>query len=481
MAAKWHIVQKIERVNLSIDGLLGMARRVAPHSAVLLSNDKHTLGRYSVLAMFPYLDVSYSAPDVVLRDQNGIVLHHDESVQEPLELLSDILSRHIGTVSMDPYTSGCIGFISYDFCRCLEPVYPGVPRFSPRIPDIFFRFFRCHIVMDHFRKTARAAISGIGSTEKMAAADLNQMEKRLEEMMKEDPAALSKKGSSPPSGIQMELSPLDYMDKIRSIKEYIRLGHVYQVNFSHAFKMDWSAAGIDILTDLFQINPVPFAGWFPFPGGEIISLSPECFLLRRGGSLQTFPIKGTRPRGKNRREDKALLKDLLSSPKDGAELAMIVDLERNDLGKICRGGSVVVSRHRVADMFETLHHTYSEVEGELLPDSNLPRILRATFPGGSITGVPKVRCMQIIHEMEGEGRDIYTGSLGHIHLKGDFSFNIAIRTMLKQENSLRFRMGGGIVYDSDPKLEYEETLHKARAFYLAAGGEPTQNIFEEGP
>ncbi|MBN2431881.1 MAG: anthranilate synthase component I family protein [Acidobacteria bacterium] len=435
-------------------------------AALLLSDPAHDLGQYSVAALDPYLEVTYTAPRLQVSGPND--LHLSMRTPFPLDILDALRRAHRPVLSSAPYSCGAVGFLAYDFGRCLEDIYTQAHAFRPRIPDLEFRFYRSWLVLDHDSGDVTAFVNGVGATPAAARRDRVAAAGRLSRRL--DLAGMDQVvGSMPaPSPLHMEISREQYIRHIHRIHDYIRRGHVYQVNYSHPLRMEWNVPGPAILRRLLALQPVPFAAWLTTAGDqEIISLSPECFLRRRGKVVETYPIKGTRPRGDTPAADAALQQDLLTSPKDGAELAMIVDLERNDLGRVCAGGSVHVVEHRRLDTFRTLHHTRSLIRGVLQEQADLAAILRATFPGGSVTGVPKIRCMQIIHELEGEGRDIYTGSIGHLHLNGDFTLNIAIRTILKRGDQLRFRMGGGIVMDSDPEAEFAETFHKAKAFQLA--------------
>ena len=217
------------------------------------------------------------------------------------------------------------------------------------------------------------------------------------------------------------------------------------------------------------INPAPFANYFNFAGVSIVGASPERFLKVTGDWVETRPIKGTRPRGKTPQEDRYLARQLLSSLKDRAENVMIVDLERNDIGRVCRYGTVKITELAILETFPTVFHLTSTVVGRLCEGKNRIDLLRASFPGGSITGAPKVRAMQIIDDLEPTKRSVYTGSIGYLSFNGDMDLNIVIRTFIVKGNKAYFQVGGGIVYDSEPEAEYVETLDKARALIQALG------------
>jgi para-aminobenzoate synthetase component 1 len=216
-----------------------------------------------------------------------------------------------------------------------------------------------------------------------------------------------------------------------------------------------------------RINPAPFASYLDFDGVAAVSASPERFLRVRGDRVETRPIKGTRPRGKDQASDEALARELVNSVKDNAEHIMIVDLERNDLGRVCRYGTVEVSERAALEKYATVYHLTSTVRGRLQPGKGVIDLLKATFPGGSITGAPKVRAMEIIDELEPTRRSIYTGSIGYIGFDGNLDLNIVIRTILVKDGRACFQVGGAVVFDSDPEGEYRETLDKAKALIHA--------------
>jgi len=216
-----------------------------------------------------------------------------------------------------------------------------------------------------------------------------------------------------------------------------------------------------------KINPAPFASYLDFDGVSVVGASPERFLKVQGDWVETRPVKGTRPRGKSEAEDRALADELLASIKDRAENVMIVDLERNDLGRVCRYGTVRVTELAILETYPTVFHLTSTVKGRLCEDKDRIDLLKATFPGGSITGAPKVRAMQIIDELEPTRRSVYTGSIGYLSFSGEMDLNIVIRTFLVKGGRAYFQVGGGIVYDSEPEAEYVETLDKAKALIQA--------------
>ena len=284
-------------------------------------------------------------------------------------------------------------------------------------------------------KTSVSSMSGAWQTSEEAALDL----------LRPEHSATEKKA---------------YIEAVQKAKEYIAAGDIYQVNYSHRFSVPARCSGEQLFHVLRDANPSPFGAYVQGGNWTVISVSPERFFHYDGKNVETRPIKGTRPRATDRAEDEALRDELLVSVKDRAEHLMIVDLERNDLGRFCTYGSVHVPELMVSEAHPTVWHMVSTVRGEPRPGVSLIEAVRSLFPGGSITGAPKVRAMEIIDELESVARGVYTGSIGYIGLEGTIDLNIAIRTLCLTGGRAYFHVGGAIVADSDPQDEYEETLAK---------------------
>lgn len=259
-----------------------------------------------------------------------------------------------------------------------------------------------------------------------------------------------------------------FLRGVERIKEWIAAGDIYQVNLSQAFEAQVSGGSLFGLYEaLRDASPAPMAAWLSLDGKEVLSSSPETFLKISGRGIETRPIKGTRPRFPDPDEDRRSAYELQTSPKEIAELVMITDLLRNDLGQVCEFGSVEVTEMLQLETLAQVHHLVSTVTGTLRPQTDAIEALTACFPGGSITGAPKKRAMEIIRELETEPRGIYCGAIGWLGFNGESSFNIAIRTLIRDGDKLIYQVGAGIVADSDPQHEYEETLHKAAGIRLA--------------
>jgi len=272
------------------------------------------------------------------------------------------------------------------------------------------------------------------------------------------------------SEITMNLDRAAYAARVERVRAYIAAGDIYQANLSMRLDAPLTASTLATYGRLRAVQPVPFGGYFDVGGVQVLSNSPELFLRRRGDRIETCPIKGTRRRGRNAAEDARLAAELRRDAKERAEHVMIVDLERSDLGRVCRTGSVGVDRLGELATFRTLHHLVTTVRGTLRPGLGIGELLRATFPGGSITGAPKIRAMEIIDEIERGPRGFYTGALGWIDASGDLDLNVAIRTAVATGDRLTYSVGSGIVADSDPGREYAECRLKAEAWLRALAG-----------
>jgi para-aminobenzoate synthetase component 1 len=356
-----------------------------------------------------------------------------------------------------PFFGGFAGLFTYDYgCQ-----FVGVKQTvfdDYQLPEFVFAFYDKVICFDH--QEQKIWYLALGDTDMEAERVLEQI---LVDVQK--PVAL--RGVGTVGELSANLGEEQYVSKIDQLKKYLQQGDTYQTNFSQRFFADADVDPWKIFFKLSKITPAPFGSYFEFPEFQVVSCSPELLVRKRGKVVETWPIKGTVPRGKNKSEDDRLVARLLHSDKNEAELNMIVDLERNDLGKVCETGSVKVSAHREVQMYSHVIHTVSKVTGMLRSDSDIFDLIRALFPGGSITGCPKKRTMEIIDQLEDFKRGVYTGSAGYMSLNGDMDFNILIRTLLFKDKKVYFHSGGGIVIGSDAAEEYQESLQKAESLKLS--------------
>jgi para-aminobenzoate synthetase component 1 len=431
--------------------------------------DCRRLGRYSFLGSDPFLIFRHR------RGRNEIISGNSIEVMSgnPFDILKVIFSKYrlITPPGLPPFVGGAIGYFAYDLKHFIEKL-PPPPAGDDDIPLCFFAFYDTVIIFDHLKN--RTYISATGLPEETEHYKRLRAQSRFEELQRKLNA-----GSAPiQSEILEENRPAaqevtcnfrreDYLKAILKAKEYIAAGDIYQVNLSQKFSARVYTSAFHLYKTVRRLNPAPFASFFDCGDAVIISTSPERFLRISNRWVETRPIKGTRPRGSNRAEDDRLKAELLTSAKDRAELIMIVDLERNDLGRVCDYGSVSVPVLFTLEQYATVFHLVSTVTGRLKQGNDHLDCIRAAFPGGSITGAPKIRAMEIIDELEPRPRGIYTGSLGYLGFNRQTDLNILIRTMLYRNGTIHFQVGGGIVADSDPAMEYEETLHKGKALLAA--------------
>ncbi|MEK7242301.1 MAG: aminodeoxychorismate synthase component I, partial [Planctomycetota bacterium] len=338
-------------------------------------------------------------------------------------------------------------------------------------PDMYFGFYDKFVVYDH--KEGRCFL--VGRNLEDGVREFNALVGGPPETDVESRGVAHRAPARRKCHIKGNFTKRRYLEAVRQAKEYIARGDIYQVNLSQRFQTELDCAPHELYLRLREINPAPFSAYLQFGDNVIISSSPERFLKVESGRVQTCPIKGTRPRGTDPSSDQRLMEELLHSTKDNAELTMIVDLERNDLGKVCNYGSVKVLEKKRLEAHPTVFHLVATVGGDLYPKYDLVDLLKATFPGGSVTGAPKIRAMEIIDELEPTSRSVYTGAIGYIGLDGSMDLAIAIRTFLIKGHSASFQAGGGIVADSRPEEEYQETLFKSRALVesLVGGGPAT--------
>jgi para-aminobenzoate synthetase component 1 len=354
-----------------------------------------------------------------------------------------------------PFAGGAIGFLSYDLGRSLEHLPNRLPD-SELWDDVRLGLYDVFTVYDHKHQRAWLVARDFPGFSTVQAAD------RIDRWLPLIARAESDDIPRWPGGqVQPILTRAGYIERVERVLDYIGAGDIFQTNFTHRFECRSSGDSLALHDHLATISPAPFAAFSRWGDQALVCSSPEWFYRIEGDKVITRPIKGTRPRGSTPESDAAQRAELLASAKDRAELTMIVDLERNDLGRVCRFGSVRVNQSMVLESYAQVHHLVAEIEGRLRPDRDDLDLLAAMFPGGSITGAPKIRAMQIIEELETHRRGIYTGAVGYIGADGKSAWNIPIRTILKSGETYSFNVGGGIVADSIPAEEYDETMTKA--------------------
>jgi para-aminobenzoate synthetase component 1 len=452
-----------------------------PYSFFLDSGmNPQRLGRYSFLGREPFLVMSSRGSKITLiRGREHEVQHGN-----PFAAIGKLLKMYKldNCPAPVPFLGGAVGYFSYDLCHFIERL-PSTAIDDLKFPESYFAFYDAIMAFDHLKGRAYLVATGFPKTEE--GQRLRRARVRLEEMKDWLYAASPSQEASLPQRerlgegvlqpiqenrrvlLKSNFTPEEYIKAVDRVREYIAAGDVFQVNLSQRFEADLRIPPYELYKRLRIVNPAPFASYLNFQGMTIVSTSPERFLRVQGDLIETRPIKGTRPRGKDPVEDEQLAQELTHSTKDRAENVMIVDLERNDLGRVCRYGTVKVTELAILETFPTIFHLTSTVVGRLRRGKSNIDVLKATFPGGSITGAPKVRAMEIIDELEPTKRSVYTGSIGYLSFNEGVDINIVIRTFLIKEGKAYFQVGGGIIYDSDSEAEYMETLDKAKALIQA--------------
>ncbi|WP_409343913.1 anthranilate synthase component I family protein [Paenibacillus sp. MBLB4367] len=468
----------------------GRAWQLASESSVLLESGKG--GRYSFLGLSPVSVISGKGREAVVTYADGKLPERLEG--DPLPLIKKWMApfRSPRIPQMPKFVGGCVGFLGYDIVRSIEKLPQSAADDLP-LPDYLMMRFDELYVIDHEESVLYCAVNhhvrgGIEAAalhagyeeacaraERMARVWLDiaavngdpaaKDERRLRErtmagdLLHIDVEALA--------GVERAFGKAEYMDAVRRIQRYIEAGDVFQVNLSVRQSIELSSEPEAIYEWLRLLNPSPYMGLMRTPGFQLVSGSPELLVQVEGETVRTRPIAGTRPRGANEAEDRRLADELIWNEKERAEHIMLVDLERNDVGKIARYGSVRVDDLMVIEYYSHVMHIVSEVRGERMSDKDAYDIIAATFPGGTITGAPKVRTMQIIEELEPVRRGPYTGSMGWIDYNGNMELNILIRTLVTAEGKGYVQAGAGIVIDSVPEKEYIESLNKAKALWKA--------------
>ena len=408
-------------------------------------------GRFDILVADPYITLRTHGDTTEVAARGAAPA---QSRRPPLELLREQLGAVAPAQPGLPFCGGAVGYFGYDLGRRFERI-PALATADIAMPDLAFGIYDWAVVVDH--EARRTRLVGFGRDERTFA---------------EWPHLIARLQSGPPpeptefrvlDAPQSNLSRAAYAAAFERVQAHIRAGDCYQVNLTQRFAARAAGDAWHAYLKLRAINPAPFAAFLDLPDGKIVCSSPERFLELRGDHVETKPIKGTRPRSSDSVRDRALAEDLRTSAKDRSENVMIVDLLRNDLGKCCVPGSVRASKLFDIESFANVHQLVSTVEGRLAPGKHALDLVGACFPGGSITGAPKVAAMKIIEELEPHRRSVYCGSIGYIGYDGNMDLNIAIRTLVQQGEHIYTWAGGGVVADSNVDAEYQESLDKAGA------------------
>jgi para-aminobenzoate synthetase component 1 len=409
-------------------------------------------GRYDIIAADPICTlVTRGETTEITRDNIALT-----STANPFDLVKQQLSSFpacLEVPSVDlPFNGGAMGYFSYDLARRLEKM-PVLAEDAEHIAEMAVGIYQWAVIVDHQQQTT--VLVGTAANQHQWQALIAQFSQL--------PAQEKQAEFKITGAIKVNMDKDSYAHAFNRIKQYLREGDCYQVNLTQRFMASCTGNSWAVYRRLREINAAPFSGYLNFPDVQILSSSPERFLKVTGGVVETKPIKGTRPRKQDRTEDQQQISLLESSQKDRAENVMIVDLLRNDIGKTCQSGSVKVPTLFAVESYTTVHHLVSTITGVLAENQQALDLLKSCFPGGSITGAPKIRAMQVIEELEPHRRGVYCGAIGYIGFNGNMDTNIAIRTLVHSADTIRFWAGGGIVNDSVVEEEYQECFDKAAA------------------
>jgi anthranilate synthase component 1 len=430
------------------------------------------LGRYSFLGINPFLILKSKKNRGQIIEKGKV---ENLTLQDPLEFLKKVMSKFVAVnlPELPRFSGGAVGYLGYDTVRFWEKI----PEENPddlNLPDFLFIFSDTLLIFDHIGHKTKIISYALLDGKKSIQAAYKEAKDKIDRII-----ARLKQPSFPYSSSenhrrkiregnpQSNLTPQAFMEGVKKAKEYIRRGDIFQVVLSQRFRRKIDVSSFNIYRALRSLNPSPYMYYLKCGDFEMIGSSPEILVRKEGENVILRPIAGTRPRGKSEQEDKILIKELLADPKERAEHIMLVDLGRNDLGRVCEYGTVKTTELFSIEKYSHVMHLVSNIEGKLKKDTDQYDLLRACFPAGTVSGAPKIRAMQIIDELENCVRGPYAGALGYFSFSGNMDTCIIIRTIIVKDGFAYVQAGAGIVADSCPQSEYRETLNKARALFRA--------------
>lgn len=440
------------------------------------------VGRYSFVGCNPKIVIKQISNIVEVKSAGKVVSTYrvstfpqrPDEVRDGLEVVEKIMARFkpVSVAGLPRFIGGAVGYIGYEFIHDIEPVVPRPPNDELKTPVMYFIISDELLVFDRATQTLTILVNACTDENAPPEVAYDKAVSEIERLL-----TLLKKPHSYSTAIFSEEMPEikaesntpkeKFLENVLKAKKYITAGDIIQVVGSQRFKATAKANAIDIYRAARSINPSPYMFLLELDGFSLVGASPETHVRCEDGLVEIRPIAGTRPRGKTVEEDLALEKELLADPKERAEHIMLVDLARNDIGRVCEYGSVRVRDLMVIERYSHVMHIVSHVQGKLLPDKTTYDLMRATFPAGTLTGAPKIRAMQIISELEQTSRGPYGGCVGYFSFSGNLDCCITIRTALLKDGYVYVQAGGGWVADSNPEAEYMETVNKSRAMLKA--------------
>ena len=419
-----------------------------------LKHEQH--GRYSFIGANPYMEMRAKDHQVIIEDETGTRIESG--------VFLDILENYLPQEQLDevpfPLMGGAVGYVGYDIIRQYEDI-GEIPYDELNMPEAHLLFYQDIIVYDHFSQKISIVHIGEEGMEEAFNKRAENIAAAIEQGPKQSSFEKIKKCSI---NFQSNMTQQQFEEKVMRAKEEIVKGEIFQVVLSQRFSTAFTGDPFYFYRSLRTHNPSPYMFYIDFDDYQIVGASPESLLKGDGVQVVTNPIAGTRKRGKSAEEDTALEVDLLQDEKELAEHRMLVDLGRNDLGRVCEIGSVELTKYMLIEKYKHVMHIVSEVVGKKRPDISNGKVLSSCLPAGTVSGAPKIRAMSIINELEDVKRGVYAGAVGYFSNHGSFDFALAIRTMIVKDGIAAIQAGAGIVYDSDPEMEHNEVLNKARAF-----------------
>ncbi len=473
LARQGNLVAVFKRIPADLEtpvsSFLKLTRRL-PYAYLLESAEQgEQIGRYSIIGLEPAEILIGNRKTVVSPGKRKV--RTVASSQHMLEILRERMQgmRLANAAELPEFCGGYVGFFAYENVEFFEDIRLH-PKPGPKTPESVFYLTHHYLIFDHYRKTLTIVvivpIRGAKHLRRDYQAALKKITRTIQQLR--SPLHLAKSMSLKKAPVfQSNMTRPAFQAKVKRIQEYVRAGDCIQVVLSQRFRMKAPQDDFRIYRALRSINPSPYMFYFRCGKTRLIGTSPELLVKNQGRHAEVRPIAGTRPRGETPAQDHAYRESLLRSPKEMAEHLMLVDLGRNDLGRVCEFNSVKVQNFARVENYSHVMHLVSDVSGKLKPNQNSFRLLQATFPAGTVTGAPKIRAMQIIDELEEEKRGPYAGSLGYFSFNQDMEHCITIRTLVLQGDQLYLQAGAGIVKDSNPSKEYDETVNKAKALMVA--------------
>lgn len=442
------------------------------------------LGRYSFVGCSPRIIIRQQGNRIEVIENRRIVERYaipvkenedcEKCVKDGLEVIEKVLARFkaVPLPGLPRFTGGAVGFIGHEFIHDVEPVVPRTPNDEIRTPTMYFIIADELLIFDRVEQTLTIVVNAIvekGQTameaHQMAVEEVERLVSLLEQPIQEAAQALPAEISD--VDFKSNMPKDQFLANVEKAKEYIQAGDIIQVVGSQRFSAPFKASPLDLYRAARTINPSPYMFLLEFEDYALVGASPEIHVRSEEGRVEIRPIAGTRKRGVTAEEDLALEKELLADPKERAEHVMLVDLARNDIGRVCDYGSVQVKDLMITERYSHVMHIVSQVEGDLSKEKTPFDLMRATFPAGTLSGAPKIRAMQIISEMEQTARGPYGGCVGYFSFSGNLDCCITIRTALIKEGKAHVQAGGGWVADSVPEAEFQETVNKAKAMFKA--------------